>query len=221
MKKLKTICIILGVLFVCAGSSKAVLSPTILFYDNFDWENGGVGAGNYTGFLKWTVSDGSVDLIGFTGYGDPYWDMLPGNGLYVDMDGSTEDAGKITSIPLSFDPGDYILQFDIAGNQRDYGSDSAIVQVGAGSFLSELISVAGKENFTTFSMSFTVNSATTGSISFEGIGGDNVGLLLDNVCLFYDGATTPGGTVIPAPGAILLSSIGVGIAGWLRRRKLL
>ncbi len=47
---------------------------------------------NYAGFANWDVLDGFVDLIG-----NGFFDLLPGNGLYVDLDGSTGDAGKLIS----------------------------------------------------------------------------------------------------------------------------
>ncbi len=210
MRKFAPIYFVFCIFLIGTGSSKA--DPVIIFSDNFDLENGGVGINNYFGFSKWTISDGTVDLIGYTGVGSPYWNLQPGNGLYLDMDGSAQNAGKITSISLSLEPGDYILSFDIAGNQRvDDVIDKVIVQVGEGSLLDETVSVLWDVDFMTMNMPFSICSTVNTSISFEGFGGDNVGMLLDNVYLSTN-------NVVPVPGAVLLGSIGLGCAEWLRRR---
>ena len=79
-----------------------------MFQDNFDSENSLVAALNYNGFNNWSVS-GVVDLIG-----NSYFDFLPGNGMYLDMDGSNYAAGTITTKVSSLwiqEPTLYLLSF--------------------------------------------------------------------------------------------------------------
>lgn len=182
-----------------ALTSVAVANDTI-FSDNFDSE--GVAALNYTGFANWTVSDGSVDLKG-----NGTWDYWPGNGLYVDMDGSTNDAGKLTSDTFDLEPGMYVLGFDFAV----YAEETVTVQVGTLLDKSYTLSYV---YFETFTETFTVSTTTSAAISFEGAGGDSFGMHLDNV-------TLESVTHTPAPGAFLLGGIGVGLVNWLRRRRIL
>jgi hypothetical protein len=200
-----TICVVLTMLLVCAGSSSAAL----IFSDNFDAENGTIGVLDYTGFSQWTVTAGSVDLIG-----NGYHDYQPGPGLYLDMDGSQYAAGTIQSIALNLNPGQYVLSFHAAGNQR-WLADIDSMDVSLGGLFTGVLALPGSAPWGSYvSPVITVGAPTVASISFAATGTDNVGLLLDNVELNSI-------DVIPAPGAILLGSIGAGLVGWLRRRRAL
>ena len=99
---------------VLAFAMMGQLKATIIFSDNFNAENGGVGVLNYNSFANWSVSGGTVDLIGSPGF----FDFFPQNGLYVDLDGTSFLAGTLTSIGIPVTPGSYILSFLLAGSQR-------------------------------------------------------------------------------------------------------
>lgn len=174
-----------------------------LFSDNFNSESIGL---NYNSFANWEVSDGTVDLIGV----GSSWDWFPAYGRYVDMDGSTGNAGKITTkTSFNFSPGTtYALSFDLAGNQRPGHppSDTVVVQVDMGTVFSKSYTLTTLDPFTTFTETFFVGTPTIAKLSFEGLYGDNVGMLLDNV------------TLVPVPGAVLLGLLGLGAAG-LKLRK--
>ena len=84
-----------------------------LFFDYFFADNAGQPAENFgsdpvvvpgvNGFFLWTVSDGTVDLLGGN---TPLVDDLPDGGRYVDLDGSTDNAGLFeTRQTFPFAPG--------------------------------------------------------------------------------------------------------------------
>lgn len=67
-------------------STAGIAGAAPIFADTFESETPGL---NYNSFISWRVSDGTVDVIG-----DNFYDFLPGNGLHVDLDGSTANAGS-------------------------------------------------------------------------------------------------------------------------------
>lgn len=172
-----------------------------LLQDNFNGENGGNGALNFNSFTNWNVTNGTVDLIG-----NGFFDLLPGNGLYLDLDGSTFQAGLLSS-KLTFAPGTYVVQFDLAGSQRGTPEN---VTVTLGSF-SESFHRESSDPFTTVTRTVTTTSA--GSLSFQNDGGDNVGALLDNVSVST--------SAVPEPASLALVGTGVAcLMGYsLHRRK--
>ena len=149
------------------GIAPAAAVP--IFSDNFNGETQGL---NYTGFAQWTVTAGSVDLIG-TGF----YDFYPGNGNYVDLDGSTggqNPAGQITT-NMVFAAGTYTLSFDLGGSQR---GDTNTVEVTLGNFVQD-ITLPSSAPLSLYTYTFTT---TGGHLVFTDLGlSDNVGLILDNV----------------------------------------
>jgi hypothetical protein len=210
---MKRILVVVCTAILCLGTM-GMASATVIFQDNFNTENGGKTSNPWYNFANWTVSDGNVDLVN---YFDSGWPSFSAYGSFVDMDGSNiSNAGKLTSRnAFSLDASDYILKFDLAGSQRDWSpSDQVIVQVISGTLtlVNTTYSKTYSEGFTTVVIPFSVSSPTAISISFEGVGGDWAGVLLDNISL----ETAP----VPEPATMLLLGSGLaGLAGFRRKMK--
>jgi hypothetical protein len=161
-------------------------AETVLLEDDFNSENGGVGQLFYFGFANWLVTDGSVDLIG-----NGFFDFYPGNGLYVDLDGSiTYDAGKLTSKKeFTLTPGTYELKFDLGNNadpQQPISASFNKMTVRLGTVYSEEFARQGLNNpLTTITRKISVSEPTSGKLSFDHAGGDVYGLIIDNVKLSF------------------------------------
>src|SRR5687768_473237 len=85
-----------------------------LFFDDFNDEVWGINGLNKVP-SGWIVANGTVDIIG-SGPSGTLFDGRPGNGYYIDLDGSTRDAGVLSSPSLSFAAGTlYELSFDLSG----------------------------------------------------------------------------------------------------------
>src|SRR6185369_10906931 len=88
-----------------------------------------------------TAAPGSIDIIG-TGF----FDLQPGHGNYVDLDGSSgsghNPAGQLTSV-ATFGPGNYTLTFALAGNLRGAPAQTTTVSLGSFSQTFSPLNTAG------------------------------------------------------------------------------
>jgi hypothetical protein len=159
---------------------------------------------NYTDFANWTVSNGTVDLIGV----NTQWDFYPGNGLYVDLDGSTNQAGLLSS-KIIFAPGSYVVSFDLGGSQREGYDNGNVVDITMG--ISDIITNITLNTSDPLQLfTYNIKITTAGALTFQNLGGDNVGAILDNVTV----------SAVPEPISLLLFGLGlVGLAGIRRKIK--
>lgn len=172
----------------------------LVFYDNFDANTSGRNAPP----ANWAVSLGTVDVVGL---GDQ--DYLPGNGLYVDLDGTTNLAGAL-STSFQLESGvTYNATYTMAGSQRrelalmNDADLNDIVDVTFGDSTATY-TFAPDDVLATFTQTFTAPTTGLYQLTFDNRGGDLIGALLMEVTV----ATVPE----PASGYAMLLGLAATIA---------
>jgi hypothetical protein len=164
----------------------ALVSPakaTIYLSENFDGVAQGLNASNVGS--NFTVTNGAVDVIGAGSF-----DFYPGNGNYIDLDGSMTLLGTIGSV--SFGPGSYHLTFDVGSYTYQGQYITEQIRVSLGDFSTTFTplvdsSLTPGAPFQHVVLDFTTTLA--GSLTFAAYNpvnpgqGTNVGPILDNIVL--------------------------------------
>ena len=190
---------ILAVVGFVAVSSLANASTTV-FADNFDANAGG------TNLVPsgWTVTNGTVDIIGQ----GTSWNYIPNSGKFIDLDGSSSDAGVLSK---SFDlvSGNvYTAYFDLAGSHARDVSESVTVNFGG---VVNTYSLQRNDGWTNYFLSLSPVTSGSYALSFSNAGGDNVGMLLDNVRIIA--------APVPEPETYAMLLAGLGLMGGIARRR--
>ena len=158
----------------------------------------------------WTITNGTVDIIGSGGS----YDFLPGNGSYVDLDGSSARSGHLSHTVSLLVGHTYTLSFDLAGSHR---GTTEIVDVKFGT-TTEHSTLSSADGFSHHTMEFAPLSS--GVYSFEylnnqfganlgNLEGNHIGALLDNVVI----------TSVPEPESYAMFMAGLGLMGFIARRR--
>ena len=182
------------------------LPAEVIFQDNFNTQNGGNYGLGITTLSGWIVT-GNVDLKG-AGLNMTVHDFYPGNGLYLDLDGSNIEGpiGSNATIETEqlFGPDTYQLTFFLGVNPDIWfegcttcGLDNTLTVV-LGNFTRTYNATAAGQNIT------AIFTTTGGALSFANGGPvDATGSILDNVVL----STVPEPASMALTGGALLAFV--------------
>ena len=215
---------------IAAGSAGA----TTVFTGNFDAENSGNSALNYTGFSGVTVTSGSVDLVKSGDYGIS---CAGGSGSCVDLQGSTNQDSKLDITSFAFAANTlYTFSFDLSGNQRDGNTNNWFVGVnydanntynflrlggafgnfdvfqGFGTIGSSTGGgTAGGSPFQTYTFGFSLQNAGNATFYIGSDDAGNAGPIVDNFLIT--------GSAVPEPQSWVMLIAGFGLVGAAARRR--
>ena len=182
------------------GASLSSHAAVTILSDNFDADKT---TNNATRFVHgWTVSDGTVDVDG-TGF---VHNEMPGNGHYVDLDGSTKRAGVLGNSFTAGAGGIYTLSFDLAGNQRGWGSDTVEVMFGT---TRQTYVIGESDPITTRTLTFAPTTSGVYGLSFHNLGGENRGAFLHQVTV----------SAVPETDTYAMLLAGLACVGLVARRR--
>ena len=182
----------------CACLIGAAAQAGTVFSDNFD--------GNTAGLNKvptgWTVSNGTVDIIG----NGTAFDFYPGNGLYIDLDGSTRDAGVLSRDFALTGGVSYLATLWLSGGARGQNSNEVMVDFGS---TSAAQTFSANAPLAAWNIAFTPTSTGLYTLAIANSGGDNIGAILTSVQV----------SAVPEPGSWALTLAGLAALGFVARRR--
>jgi hypothetical protein len=210
MKKLITICIVAGLLFaigtqvanasiITSSSDPALSGATVI---DFEGQTKGLYTSLAIGDVTFIANDNHLGIDNYWNYGT--------QGIYLD-NGTYENQG-FSSMTIMF--GTTADAFGFNWGAAEPWSNWSLSAYNASNNLLD-----------SYSPLPNTGPSTTGAFVGLAVNGIDHATLSTSTAydwIFVDNfAYTGGQNVIPAPGAILLGSIGVALVGWLRRRRTL
>lgn len=108
--------------------------------------------------------------------------------MFVDLDGTTSSGGALgLKVALALRAGAYILRFDLGSNVHPppnlNANESGVAATGdVTRYINQTLSVFDGNDFSTFSLSFSLIAADNVTLVFESLNSnDNFGAVIDNI----------------------------------------